>query len=81
MDWIMVDEQDRNRDGEFTETVTDEEVLQAVQKNEPAGTNEVAEDLGIARQSADYRLRNLLDDGRVTKKKIGHTLVWSVRSD
>jgi predicted transcriptional regulator len=51
----------------------------AVAENEPAGTTEVVNELGIARQSADYRLRRLLDDRRVPKKKVGNSLVWSVK--
>jgi len=58
---------------------TDEEVVIAVAENEPAGTTEVVNELGIARQSADYRLRRLLDDRRVPKKKVGNSLVWSVK--
>lgn len=56
--------------------ISDEEVLEAVRTHEPAGTREVAENLGIARQSADYRLRNLEEEGRVKSKKIGRELVW-----
>ncbi|AFO57567.1 hypothetical protein NJ7G_2332 [Natrinema sp. J7-2] len=60
---------------------TDEDVLNAVREHEPAGTKEVADQLGIARQSADYRLRRLLDEGQVSKKKVGNSLVWSAEED
>lgn len=56
--------------------ITDEEVLEAVRESEPAGTQEVAEELGIVRQSADYRLRNLRDEGRVRSKTVGRELIW-----
>lgn len=68
----------RNEDGQFESEHTDGEVIAAVQANEPAGTKEVADVLGIARQSADYRLRGLCEEGRVLKKKVGNSLVWSV---
>ncbi|WP_318566920.1 winged helix-turn-helix domain-containing protein [Salinigranum marinum] len=73
----MDEDRERNEGGRFEPEHTDEEVLDAVQKHEPAGTKEVADELGIARQSADYRLRRLLDEGRVSKKKVGNSLVWS----
>lgn len=52
-------------------------MIAAVEEYEPAGTKEVANALGIARQSADYRLRKLLDEGRLSKKKVGNSLIWT----
>lgn len=74
----MDGDRERNESGRFEPEYTDEEVIKAVRANEPAGTKEVADELGIARQSADYRLRRLLDEERVLKKKVGNSLVWSV---
>lgn len=74
----MDDEKERNERGRFEPEHTDEAVLEAVRKHEPAGTSDIADELGIARQSADYRLRKLLDEGHVVKQKIGNSLVWSV---
>jgi len=74
----MGGDRERNEGGQFEPEYTDEEVVEAVAENEPAGTTEVADELGIARQSADYRLRRLLDEERVSKKKVGNSLVWSV---
>lgn len=55
---------------------SDEEYLNAVKKNSPAGTQEVAKEVGVSRQAADVRLRKLEEEGRVKKKKIGGTLAW-----
>lgn len=74
---VMDEERERDEGGRFEPEHTDEDVLEAVREHEPAGTQEVADELGIARQSADYRLRRLLDQGRVSKKKVGNSLVWS----
>lgn len=74
----MGEDRERDEGGRFEPEHPDEAVLDAVRNHEPAGTKEVADELGIARQSADYRLRRLLDDGRVSKKKVGNSLVWSV---
>jgi predicted transcriptional regulator len=41
-------------------------------------TQEIADAVGVTRQGADYRLRQLRDDGEVTAEKIGNTLVWSL---
>lgn len=41
-------------------------------------TKEIADAVGVTRQGADYRLRQLRDDGVVTSEKIGNVLVWSV---
>ena len=54
---------------------SDEEYLDAVQEHEPAGTSEVADAVGVARQSADYRLRRLKEAGLVTKKMVGNSPV------
>ena len=67
---------DRNGRGRYRKQHTDNEVLAAVQEHEPAATSEVAAELGIARQSADYRLRNLREEGCIESKKIGASLVW-----
>lgn len=74
---------DRERDeqGRLIPTRTDAEVLAAVDECEPAATSEVADELEISRQAADYRLRKLADVGRVQKKKIAASLVWFLADD
>jgi predicted ArsR family transcriptional regulator len=74
----MAEDRKRNDRGQYESEHTDEEVLSAVRKHEPAGTQEVANELGIARQSADYRLRKLVEKDQVSKKKVGNSLVWTV---
>lgn len=69
-------ESERDERGRFVQKHTDDDVLAAVGKHEPAATSEVAAELGIERPSADYRLRRLEDTGRVTSKKIGNSLAW-----
>jgi len=74
-------ERDRDSSGRFKPEVSDKEILDAVRKHTPAGTSEVAESVGLARQNADYRLRQLQDEGCVKSKKVGRTLVWTVAED
>lgn len=78
---MRMGERDRNEQGRYEPEHDDSDILDAVQRNDPAGTQEVAEELGIARQSADYRLRRLAETGKVSNKKVGGTLVWSVEDD
>lgn len=66
------------RDGERH---SDEEYLDAVRKLEPAGTSDIADAVGVVRQSADYRLRKLEDEGAVTSTKIGNSLAWRLADE
>lgn len=68
---------ERTDGGRFRPKHDDPEYVRAVAEREPAGTKEVADAVGVTRQNADRRLRSLEDDGRLTSKKIGNTLVWS----
>lgn len=72
---------DRDERGRFSPEHADADVLAAVQDHTPAATSEVASDLGIARQSADYRLQKLADEGRIHHKKIGASAVWTPVED
>lgn len=74
----MSNDRDRDDQGRYQPEYSDEEIIAAVEKLEPAGTQEIADELRIARQSADYRLRRLEERGKVSVKKVGRTLVWSV---
>jgi predicted ArsR family transcriptional regulator len=73
-----MEDKERNKRGRYKPEHPDEEFVRAVAKHEPAGTKEVADELGITRQGADYRLRRLKKDGKISKKKVGNSLVWSV---
>jgi predicted transcriptional regulator len=70
-------ESDRDERGRFAPSHSEEDVLAAVREHAPAATTEVADHLGIKRPSADYRLRQLEEAGKVTSKKIGNSLAWS----
>jgi len=58
--------------------VTDEQFLSAVlQAYSPAvGTSDVAERVGVERQTADKYLRSLADEGLVNTRMIGQVRVW-----
>lgn len=60
---------------------SEEEYLDAVQDHSPASTKEVANAVGVTRQGADYRLRELEEDGKVRSKMVGNSLVWMLDED
>jgi len=63
--------------GTFTQEYTDEAFLDAVEKHNPASTSEVANEVGCTRRNADMRLKKLADEGRVERKKIAASQVWT----
>lgn len=52
------------------------EVNQAVYRLCPAGTQEVAELIGVSQKVADRRLRRLEEQDTIWSKKVGPTMVW-----
>lgn len=72
-------DRDRNDKGQFTGSVTDAQVLDAVRTvaPEPATATEVGEELGVTRKAAWEHLMALHDDGRIERKKVGgRSVVW-----
>lgn len=59
------------------EQYSDGDFLEAIEAGNQ-GTGEIADYVGCERRTADYRLRQLRDEGKVTADKIGRTLVWSL---
>lgn len=59
---------------------SEEQYLSAVRDNSPATTQEVADTVGVTRQGADYRLRSLEENGKVSSKMLGNTLIWTAES-
>jgi DNA-binding Lrp family transcriptional regulator len=56
----------------------DEDFLNAVRKHNPASTSEVADEVGCTRRNADFRLKKLADEGKVIRKKIAASQVWTL---
>ena len=65
---------------DYSNIASEDEIIEAVERNEPAATQEIADELEMTRQGADYRLRLLAEEGRVSKKMVGNSLVWTVGS-
>lgn len=76
---MVADNRERDgKTGRYVATVSDDVILEAVHKYEPAGTAEVGDAVGLARQNADYRLRKLAEENRVENKLVGNSLAWFV---
>ena len=59
--------------------VTDDVLKEAVKDLTPAGTQEIADRVGMTRQGVDYRLQKIEDRYEtpwVWSKKIGPTKIW-----
>ena len=70
---------ERNEQGQFVGTVTDEAVLDAVREvaPAPATTNDVADALDCTRKAAWEHLTALHDEERVERRKVGgRAVVW-----
>lgn len=66
-----------------TKKVPSEAILNVLRRSEDPvlGTNEIAEEIGMSRQGAENRLKELAGDDRVKSKKIGTTWVWGLHPD
>lgn len=56
----------------------DSDFLDAVEKHTPASTSEVANEVGCTRRNADMRLKKLADKGKLKRKKIAASQVWTL---
>lgn len=68
-----MNETDRDDNGRFTEAVTEQDILKEFDRiDAPFLTaSELAEQLEISRQAANYRLKQMRDNGLVNSKKAG----------
>jgi len=46
-----------------------------------AGTSEIADVVGMARQNVSRRLHRLYDEGKVMKDKVGPSAIWWVEEN
>jgi Mn-dependent DtxR family transcriptional regulator len=63
--------------------VSDRAILVAVRDlyGPAVGTSEVAEEVGVSRQTADKHLRRLESDGLVNSRMVGQVRVWWLDDD
>lgn len=72
---------ERERDeesGKFTEEYPAESFLNVLREGGPAGTTDIAEQVGCDRRTAYLKLKALEEDGVVESQKVGNALLWKV---
>lgn len=74
------DERDEES-GHFRRQFEDEDYLRALADNPVAGTSDVADAVGCARETAYKTLSRLHDEGSVEKHEIGASAAWSLADD
>lgn len=67
--------------GRFTPQFGEVDMLNAIEAVDRPTTSEIANEVGCAYRTAYEYLRELEDDGRVERYKIGTTSVWSLATD
>lgn len=80
MEPSMVKERDEES-GRYTATVSNAEIVDYVRENDGASTSEVAERFDYERPSAYRRLKALEEEGRVTAREVGNSLLWTLDED
>ena len=72
-------ESDRDESGRFTETVSEQDILKAFDRAEAPFLTaaELGEELGVSRQTANYRLKRMREKGLVDRKETGaRAVAW-----
>lgn len=67
---------DRDESGQFTEVVSDDDIVAFLQNTDGASTVEVADHFEYKRPTAYRRLRDIEDEGRVQSREVGNSLLW-----
>jgi len=69
---------DRDEEGQYTETYPDEAFLRAVDQLSVASTQNVADEVGCSYDLAYRRLKSLEEDGEVEHEEVGRSFIWLV---
>lgn len=73
---------ERDDAGKFSTKYEPQDFVDALRRLDGSGsTKEVADEVGCARRTAHYRLTDLEDDGRVTSREVGRSILWQVVND
>jgi CRP-like cAMP-binding protein len=68
--------------GEFAVKYPREDFLEAIQENGGmAGTTDIAEYVGVIRETAYKKLKRMEEDGDVASEKVGNSLVWTISTN
>ncbi|QGA82095.1 putative transcriptional regulator, contains HTH domain [Halomicrobium sp. LC1Hm] len=64
--------------GRYQEVYSDEDILSLLEGTR-LSTSEVADQLDCHRTTAHDRLTELEDEGKITSKQVGNTLLWEIQ--
>lgn len=65
--------------GKYTTSYPDSDFLDAIREyGGMAGTSEIAQNVGCTRRTAYTRLQSLEEEGQVSNRKVGNSLLWSI---
>ena len=70
--------ENRDEEGQFSETYPDENFTSAVQSLDVASTQNVADEVGCSYDLAYRRLKALEDEGEVVSEEVGSAFVWTM---
>lgn len=66
--------------GKYTGTYSIQDFLSAIdEEGGMAGTGEIAQHVACAHDTAYKRLQQIEEDGLVTSKNVGNTLLWTIQ--
>lgn len=82
MDNSERDGEERDDKGKFSTRYSPEDFVDALNRLGGAGsTKEVSDEVGCSRRTANYRLADLEDKGRVGSREVGRSILWQVNED
>jgi len=75
--WRVMPDRDEDS-GRYTGQYTTKDFLDAIKaEGGMAGTGDIADRVGCAHDTAYKRLQKLEDEGLVSSRKVGNTLLWA----
>lgn len=73
---------DRDDDGQYSQTYPLEDFLGALETlGGAAGTQDVADEVGCKYRTANAKLHELEDEGKIDARKVGNAYLWELRDD
>jgi GTP-sensing pleiotropic transcriptional regulator CodY len=68
--------------GRYTTSYSDSDFTDIIRElGGLSGTSEIADAVGCTRRTAYTRLQSLESEGKVTSRKVGNSLIWTIPDD
>jgi len=69
---------DRDREGKYSETYPDSDFIGATQELPVASTQNVADEVGCSYDLAYRRLKDLFENGEIEREEVGNSFVYYI---